>query len=166
MLTIPQASCSDNLKIVIFNYCNFKGRARRSEFWFFKLTIYIFNLLYLSIFQIIHNIRNDEDINKDYDIAKNKPAFIVLIVINVIFIVPSISVSVRRLHDVSKSGFFYFLNFIPLIGQLILLYYYLQDSFPDANAYGPSTKYLLSNNDFSRKTPFVNNNSNEMQEIP
>ena len=37
---------------------------------------------------------------------------------------------------------------------------------PDANAYGPSTKYLLSNNDFSRKTPFVNNNSNEMQEIP
>ena len=154
MLTIPQASCSDNLKIVIFNYCNFKGRARRSEFWFFKLTIYIFNLLYLSIFQIIHNI------------TKNKPAFIILIIINVIFIVPSISVSVRRLHDVSKSGFFYFLNFIPLIGQLILLYYYLQDSFPDANAYGPSTKYLLSNNDFSRKTPFVNNNSNEMQEIP
>ena len=136
MLTIPQASCSDNLKIVIFNYCNFKGRARRSEFWFFKLTIYIFNLLYLSIFQIIHNIRNDEDIDKDYDITKNKPAFIILIIINVIFIVPSISVSVRRLHDVSKSGFFYFLNFIPLIGQLILLYYYLQDSFPDANAYG------------------------------
>ena len=142
MLTIPQATCCDNIKIVMFKYCKFEGRARRSEFWYFKLSIYIFNLLYLSLFQIIHNIKNKEELDKEYDITKNKPAFIIFIIINVLFIIPNISVSVRRLHDVSRSGFFYFLNLIPIIGQLILLYFYLQDSFPDINEYGPSTKYL------------------------
>ena len=158
MLTIPQATCCDNIKIVMFKYCKFEGRARRSEFWYFKLSIYIFNLLYLSLFQIIHNIKNKEELDKEYDITKNKPAFIIFIIINVLFIIPNISVSVRRLHDVSRSGFFYFLNLIPIIGQLILLYFYLQDSFPDINEYGPSTKYLLPQKDFS--------NLNEMQEIP
>ena len=165
MLTIPQATCSDNIKLVMFKYFMFEGRARRSEFWYFKLTIYILNFLYLFIVQIIYNIKNDEDIDKEYDISKNKTALIILIIINVIFLLPNITVSVRRLHDVSRSGLCYFLNFIPIIGQLILLSYYLQDSHPDSNEYGPSTKYILPQHDFSRKTPFVNNNSNEMQEM-
>ena len=164
MLTIPQASCCDNIKIVMIKYCQFKGRARRSEFWYFKLFIYIFNLLYSLLFQIINNIKNEENLDEEYDITNNVVALIIFIIINAIFIIPNISVSVRRLHDVGRSGFFYFLNLIPVIGQLILLYFYLQDSFPDTNEYGPSTKYILPS-EFSRKTPFVNNSLNEMQEI-
>ena len=166
MLTIPQASCCDNLKIVMLKSFKFEGRARRSEFWFFKLSIYILNFLYLSIVQIIFKIKDaDTYKEKSFDLADSIPALVIYIVLNVIFIIPNISVSVRRLHDVSRSGCYYFLNLIPVIGQLILLYFYLQDSHPDLNEYGPSTKYILPKNESSIKTPFVNNNLSEMQEI-
>ena len=166
MLTIPQASSCDNFKIVMLKYFKFEGRARRSEFWFFKLSIYILNFLYLLIVQIIFKIKEGDTYNeKSFDIADSIPALVIYIILNVIFIIPNISVSVRRLHDVSRSGCYYFLNLIPVIGQLILLYFYLQDSHPDLNEYGPSTKYILPQSEFSRKTPFVNNNSSEMQEI-
>ena len=186
MLTIPQQSCFTNFKIAMIKYCNFEGRARRSEFWYFKLSISIIDFIYAFIAKlilaIVNNETNAEEIEK-LDIADSIPLLVIGIVIGVIFILPNISVSVRRLHDVGKSGYYYFLNLIqligtlillyyyflnliPLIGTLILLYYYLQDSYPDANEYGDSTKYIQPVNDFSRKNPLINNNENEMQEIP
>ena len=169
MLTIPQQSCFINFKIAMIKYCNFEGRARRSEFWFFKLSIFIIDFIYVFISKLILAIVNNktsaEEIEK-LEIVDSVPLLVIGIAIGAIFILPNISVSVRRLHDVGKSGYFYFLNLIPLIGTLILLYYYLQDSYPDANEYGDSTKYIQPVNDFSRKNPLMNNNENEMQEIP
>ena len=106
-----------------------------------------------------------EEEKEKFNITDSTPVWIIYTVINVIFLIPNITVSVRRLHDVNRSGWFYLLNLIPFIGSLILLYFYLQDSFPDSNEYGPSTKYILPVNDFSRN-PLVNNNEKEMQEIP
>ena len=77
------------------------------------------------ILAIVNNETSAEEIEK-LDIADSIPLLVIGIVIGVIFILPNISVSVRRLHDVGKSGYYYFLNLIPLIGTLILLYYYLQ----------------------------------------
>lgn len=169
MLTVPQATCFDNFKISMMKYFKCEGRARRSEFWFFKLFVSIINFLYLTIVSIIFAIKNKDKSEKekeDFNIFDSIPVLIIYIVINVIFILPNITVSVRRLHDVNKSGCYYLLNLIPLIGSLILLYFYLQDSFPDSNEYGPSTKYILPVNDFSRKNPLINNNEKEMQDIP
>ena len=152
MLTIPQQSCFTNFKITMIKYCNFEGRARRSEFWYFKLSISIIDFIYVFIAKLILAIVNNETSAEEIeklDIADSIPLLVIGIVIGVIFILPNISVSVRRLHDVGKSG-----------------YYYLQDSYPDANEYGDSTKYIQPVNDFSRKNPLVNNNENEMQEIP
>ena len=169
MLTIPQQSCCVNFKVAMIKYCKFEGRARRSEFWYFKLSISIIDFAYAVIAKlilaIVNNKTTEEEIEK-LDIADSIPLLVIGIVIAVIFIIPNISVSVRRLHDVGKSGYYYFLNLIPLIGTLILLYYYVQDSYPDANEYGDSTKYIQPVNDFSRKNPLVNDNENEMQEIP
>lgn len=168
MLTVPQASCFDNFKISMIKYFKFEGRARRSEFWFFKLFVFIINLCYFFIISIIFAIKNkdmSEEEKEKFNITDSTPVWIIYTVINVIFLIPNITVSVRRLHDVNRSGWFYLLNLIPFIGSLILLYFYLQDSFPDSNEYGPSTKYILPVNDFSRN-PLVNNNEKEMQEIP
>ena len=171
MLTIPQSSCIDNFKVSMIKYCNFKGRARRSEFWFFQLSVFLIEFICLLILIIIiaitDNIIDEKEIEKN-DISNNKPAFIIYLVIVAIFIIPNISVSIRRLHDIGKSGYFYLLNLIPLIGTLILLCFYLKDSDPNSNEYGTSTKYILPINDFSRKKPLIytHNNENEMQEFP
>jgi uncharacterized membrane protein YhaH (DUF805 family) len=54
--------------------------------------------------------------------------------------VPSIAVTIRRLHDIGKSGWWYCIAFVPFIGGLILLVLTLLDSEPDRNEYGPNPK--------------------------
>ena len=168
MLTIPRASCCGNFKISMIKYFDFKGRARRCEFWFFQLSIFIIQFICSTILVTILVLSKDEKENDKIEITNNIPAFVVYLVIMAIFIIPNISVSVRRLHDIGKSGCFYFLNLIPLVGSIILFCYYITDSDPDSNEYGASTKYILPVNDFSRKKPLIytNNNENEMQEFP
>ena len=169
MLTIPQISCIGNFKVAMRKYFKLDGRARRSEFWFFKLIIYFMNAIFLFLAQICIAISNNKSGVKDFeeiDVFDSTPVVVIYIIINAIFLIPNITVSVRRLHDVGKSGWYYFLNLIPIIGTLILLYFYLQDSTPGDNEYGATTKYILQENDFSRRNPLVNNSQNEMQEFP
>ena len=169
MLTIPQLSCMENFKIAMVKYAKLEGRARRSEFWFFRLFLYGINFTYLFIVAIIlYMLKKDENENDkeeiEINIADSKVASVIYILINVFFIIPTITVSVRRLHDVGRSGFYFLLNLIPFIGTLILLYFYLQDSYPYDNEYGSSPKYISPQNDFSRKNPLINE-QNELQEI-
>lgn len=53
----------------------------------------------------------------------------------------SVKVSVRRLHDTGHSGWYYLLTFIPILGALFLLYFFVSDSAPEENRYGKSPKY-------------------------
>lgn len=55
-------------------------------------------------------------------------------------LIPSIAVSVRRLHDIGKSGWMLLIYFIPLIGSIWLLILFLTDSEPGENKYGPNPK--------------------------
>lgn len=71
----------DYIKKAFVNYANFKGRASRKEFWYFTL----FNLL-VTVFLSILNV-----------------GLLFFLYFAIVFI-PSLSVSVRRLHDVNKSG--------------------------------------------------------------
>jgi uncharacterized membrane protein YhaH (DUF805 family) len=67
--------------------------------------------------------------------------FAVLIcVFSLINIIPALSVTVRRLHDIGKSGWWYLICFVPLIGGLILFVFTVLDSEPDRNEYGPNPK--------------------------
>ena len=54
---------------------------------------------------------------------------------------PSISVSVRRLHDISKTGWWLFLSFLPIIGTIILLIFHINDSHKGENIFGKNPKY-------------------------
>ena len=103
-------------------YAVFSGRARRKEYWFFIL----FNAIISFALIIIEYLAGG-------------PGFVVGIYYLAIAI-PSLAVLVRRLHDTDRSGWWFFINFVPLIGGIIILVFTVQDSQPDENRYGPNPK--------------------------
>ena len=61
-------------------------------------------------------------------------------VFGLVSFIPALSITVRRLHDIGKSGWWYLIAFVPLIGGLVLFVFTLLDSDPDRNEYGPNPK--------------------------
>lgn len=108
---------------VLKKYTVFSGRARRAEFWWFVL----FNVLVSIVISIIDNILSTGGI--------------LGLIYSLGVLLPSIGVSIRRLHDTGRSGWWLLISLIPLIGFLILLFFYAQDGDPQPNQYGPSPKY-------------------------
>lgn len=105
-------------------YVNFNGRARRSEYWYFCL----FQVIVVwSVMGICLAIGGIEWIANILSLA---------------FFLPALGVSVRRLHDVGKSGWWYLIAFVPLVGGIYLLYLSCKDSEYGENEYGPNPKGL------------------------
>lgn len=112
--------------ICLSKFADFSGRARRREYWTFALV----NCL-IAMLLLILGLAFGED----------SPASNIMVTIfYLIMLVPNLSVSVRRLHDIGKSGWYMFLSLIPLIGGLFLLVWALMDSEPGENQYGENPK--------------------------
>ena len=130
----PAMGFSETIKFVMIkHYADFTGRARRREYWFFQL--FLFLIFFLAI---ILNLIFIFLIFKQNLII---PAVFMDIVI-MAFITPSLAIAVRRLHDTGRSGCFIFISLIPLVGYFILLYFLCCDSEDAINEYGPSPKYI------------------------
>ena len=116
------------------NYANFNGRARRKEFWFFCLINFLIQVvLYIPIIIFM--------LNEDLMII-GWIFYGILMIYALAMMIPSISVSVRRLHDQDKSGWWYFIQLVPLIGGIWFLVLMFLDSTPGDNEYGPNPKGL------------------------
>ncbi|NDP22175.1 MAG: DUF805 domain-containing protein [Paludibacter sp.] len=115
---------------VLKNYAKFEGRARRSEYWYFAL----FNFIFMIVAVILDNVLGTTIEPLPYGVFY---FFYILVVF-----IPSISVLVRRLHDVGKSGWFYFILLIPLVGLIWLLVLMFTDSAPGENEYGANPKEI------------------------
>jgi len=102
------------------NYATFKGRASRSEFWYF----FLFSILISLIAQQL-----------DFALHQNESGAISGIV-TIILLVPGIALQVRRLHDIGKSGWWFFLNLIPLLGQIALIVLSCMRGHAETNQYG------------------------------
>ncbi len=111
---------------VLKKYAVFSGRARRKEYWYFELfnTIIVFVLAFIEGFAT----------GNDYSVFA--------ILYNLAVLLPSIGVSIRRLHDTGRSGWWILIGLIPLIGAIILLFYVVSDSQEGTNQYGPSPKLV------------------------
>jgi uncharacterized membrane protein YhaH (DUF805 family) len=121
------------LKVVRDNYANFAGRARRKEYWMFVL----FNMIFAIVAMIIDNILGTTfNIGDLYSLPYGW--LYLLYVLGII--IPSLAVLVRRLHDVGKSGWWFFIVLIPLIGAIWILILVCTDGNPGENIYGPSPK--------------------------
>jgi uncharacterized membrane protein YhaH (DUF805 family) len=114
--------------IVLRKYADFTGRAQRAEYWFFTLFFLLF-LLALSLVDGAAGL-----FNAAYGLGLLGGLFALAMIL------PSIAVSVRRLHDTSRSGWWYLISLIPLIGHVVLLVFVCLDSTPGTNAYGPNPK--------------------------
>lgn len=112
-------------------YATFSGRARRSEYWSFFLFNALINIslgIFLGIFI------GDED-----GIAIG--IMIITALFRLVVFLPGLSVYVRRLHDIGKSGANIFWALVPIVGWIMLIVWLLQDSEEYENEYGPSPKY-------------------------
>ncbi|PKP80608.1 MAG: hypothetical protein CVT79_15120 [Alphaproteobacteria bacterium HGW-Alphaproteobacteria-18] len=118
------------------NFVQFNGRARRSEYWGYTLFIILFFIAAIIVDVIVSVAVMGTDSYGD-------PIF--LPIITVLFalysILPSLAITVRRLHDQDLSGWLYLINFIPYIGGIVLFVFMLIDSKPAANKHGESPKY-------------------------
>lgn len=104
-------------------YVEFEGRSRRTELWTFVLVNIVISVI-LSVLDTIVGM-GIGFIGTLFSLA---------------ILLPSIAVGVRRLHDIGKEGWWILIGLIPLIGWIVLIYFYVQDSEPGANAYGANPK--------------------------
>jgi uncharacterized membrane protein YhaH (DUF805 family) len=119
------------IKSFFINYVNFKGRARRSEFWFAVLFTSLVSMA-ISIIAPGHTeLVNGIEIQQSSALANLWPLATLL---------PSLSISWRRLHDVDKSGGWWFFVFLPIVGWILLLIQFVKDGQPVANRFGEPVK--------------------------
>lgn len=107
-------------------FAEFGGRSRRKEYWMFTLFSILCSAATLPL-----------DLAMGYTIDDNGP---IGVIVSLVFLVPSISVSFRRLHDVDRSAWWLLLAFIPIIGWIILLVWNCTDGTPGPNRFGPDPK--------------------------
>ena len=100
------------------DYATFQGRASRSEYWYFFLFVFLVSIAA----NVIDGAIGTEVLG---------------ILVGLALLLPGIAVAVRRLHDRDKSGWWYLLVFLPLIGAIILLVWFVQRGTPGSNRFGP-----------------------------
>ena len=88
-----------------------------------------------------HHTKKYDDEDYEHSVAGMAITIVIFVILELVLCIPLLSMSIRRLHDTGKSGFFYFLNCLPC-GSLCLLFFYIEDSQQGMNEYGPSPKYL------------------------
>lgn len=109
---------------VLKKYAVFSGRASRAEYWMFFLFNFIISFIITLISLFIQAL------------------FFLPYLYGLAILIPSIAVMVRRLHDTNRSGWWWLISFIPLIGAIILIVFLAQDSQSGENQYGPNPKEI------------------------
>ena len=111
-----QVNFLDAIKLYFTHYADFKGRSRRSEYWYATLFVMLVNAVIMAILPEASGIWS------------------------LVTLVPGIAICVRPLHDVGRSGWHYLFACIPVVGIFIVLYWFCLDSVGD-NQWGKSPKY-------------------------
>ena len=111
-------------------YAVFSGRARRKEYWMFVLFAFIIQILAAVLDNLL-------DITFPGPYMFYGPIYIIA---GLVMILPNLAVTIRRLHDTGKSGWFIFISLIPFIGSIWLLVLMFTNSQPGENSYGPNPK--------------------------
>ncbi len=113
---------------VLKKYAVFSGRARRKEYWYF----FLFNVLITIVLLVIDGMTGTLDAAAGIGLLGSIYALAVGI--------PALAVSVRRLHDTDRSGWWLLIILVPLIGVIVILVFTVQDSKPGENQYGSNPK--------------------------
>ncbi|MFL5297531.1 MAG: DUF805 domain-containing protein [Phenylobacterium sp.] len=112
-------------------YATFTGRARRMEYWLF----WLFAVILQFVVGLLTGGFGSDPMHPAVGLG-----LIVYCLIALALFVPSIAVGVRRLHDTERSGWWLLIAFIPIIGALVLLVFFLLEGTRGPNKYGPDPK--------------------------
>ena len=112
---------TDAVKSCFHQYASFSGRARRSEYWYFTL----FNIVLSYVIAFIGGWMD----------FKGLPVIAYLALF-----LPGLAVCIRRLHDIGKSGWWYLIGFVPVVGFILLIVWFCRDSEAGPNRYGQNPK--------------------------
>ena len=122
------------LDVLTDKYSDFNGRARRKEYWMWTLSVTI-----IFIFAMIM----DNLLGLNFELMGQDLGYgWIYLVAGIAHLIPGLAVVVRRLHDVGKSGWFYFIVLIPIIGILWLLILLCTDGKKEDNKWGTNPKSI------------------------
>jgi len=104
------------------HYFDFNGRSRRAAFWYFVLV----NVIIAVVLGIVQSVAHlGKILSSLYSLA---------------VLLPNLGIAVRRLHDIDRSGWWILIGLIPIIGWIVLLYWYCQPGTSGSNQYGADPK--------------------------
>ncbi|RTE86535.1 MULTISPECIES: DUF805 domain-containing protein [Gammaproteobacteria] len=115
---------------VLKKYAVFSGRARRKEYWFF----YLFNVIASIVLMLVDRMTGTYNPEMGFGTLG--------VIYGLAVLIPAIAVAVRRLHDTSRSGWWLLIALIPFIGAIVLIIFFVSDSTPGENQYGPNPKEI------------------------
>ena len=122
------------LDILTNKYSDFSGRARRKEYWYWTLN-YIIVLLIAMVMDNLLGL-NFELLGQDLGYGW------LYLIVGITHFLPGLTMVIRRLHDVGKSGWFYFIILIPLIGIIWMLVLVCSDGVKEENKWGTNPKSI------------------------
>lgn len=120
-------SFTEAVRTALSKYVVFSGRARRSEYWWFILFVVL-----VSVVAGVIDTALGTTTQAGTGLLGGLAALALLL--------PQLAVGVRRLHDTGRSGWWLLIAFVPLIGTIVLIVFFVQDSQPQPNQHGPSPK--------------------------
>ena len=163
--SLPSLNIFQSCINCFIGYCEFSGRGRRSEFWWFSLIYSMISGIFNSILMKYMNFDYFYYTDKSSKVElENFQAFLFFVGIflfgEILMGIPFFAASTRRLHDIGYSGYYNYLFMIP-IADFFLLYLWTVDSQVAPNIYGPSPKYvqkvsLINNNNIPLEQPLEN----------
>ncbi|HEX5994996.1 MAG TPA: DUF805 domain-containing protein [Jiangellales bacterium] len=117
------------IRSVLTQYVGFKGRARRSEYWWFAL----FTVLVGIVAAILDSVLGTA-------FGSDGSTGVIGILLNLALLLPTLAVAVRRLHDTDRSGWWLLIALVPIVGAIVLLVFFVMDSTPGTNRFGANPK--------------------------
>jgi uncharacterized membrane protein YhaH (DUF805 family) len=116
-------------------YADFHGRARRTEFWMFVLV----NVVISIVLGIVDTAAGTADAFAAGGMASYSPGILGTIY-GLAVLIPSIAVTVRRLHDTDRSGWWFFIQLIPIVGGIVILVFACLEGTRGPNRFGADPK--------------------------
>jgi uncharacterized membrane protein YhaH (DUF805 family) len=110
-------------------YAVLSGRSRRKEYWYFVL----FTVLISIALNIIDGLTGTYDVGAGVGLLGG--------IFGLAILIPSIAVSVRRLHDIDRTGWWVLVSLVPIVGWIVLVVFHVQDGTPGTNGYGSNPKF-------------------------
>jgi uncharacterized membrane protein YhaH (DUF805 family) len=139
----------DQLLLPLRRYADFSGRSRRREFWSWFLFVWIVLIALIFVDSALGLGGSTSGYAEGGSIGFNATGGVLTLLFALGVLVPNLAVTVRRLHDVGKSGWMILIGLIPLAGWLYLLFLYVQPGTAGPNAYGHDPKGQVSGDVFA-----------------